>query len=64
MNIHEKEKPLIILFECNGAKDCSNKKGCYKNGGECHLTPNINYALNFKFDEDSGYYIESRSSNK
>lgn len=41
---NEIENEKFILFECNGEKHCSNSEGCYKNGGECHLTSDINYA--------------------
>lgn len=60
----EENEERTILFECDGKKECSNKKRCYKNGGECHLTSDINYALNFKFDVNSNFYIERHFSNK
>lgn len=64
-NINMKEyEEKTILFECDGTKDCSNKRGCYKNGGECYLTSDISYALNFEFDVESKFYIEGGCSNK
>lgn len=41
----------MILYKCNGKKvDCS-KTNCYKNGGECRHTQDINYAESFHITE-------------
>lgn len=61
---NETENEKFILFECNGEKHCSNSEGCYKNGGECYLTTDINYAANSKFGKDCEFYIELAYSNK
>lgn len=37
-----------ILFLCNGeVKGCRNSR-CYKHGGDCRHTSNVEYAVNFQ----------------
>lgn len=39
------QPPMYIpLFVCNGKASCGNDSNCYKNGGDCFLTPYIRYA--------------------
>ncbi len=36
-------------FYCNGKKEeCKDSKACYKNGGNCHCTKEIDYAADKK----------------
>ena len=38
-----------ILYLCDGELEkCRMKSGCYKNGGDCMHTSNIEHAKNFK----------------
>ncbi|WP_286471575.1 hypothetical protein [Parabacteroides goldsteinii] len=36
-----------IFYKCNGEKEDCSKTNCYKNGGECRHTQDINYAESF-----------------
>ena len=36
-----------VVFVCDGKKEDCGKTGCFKNGGECHHTSDINHAANF-----------------
>jgi hypothetical protein len=42
-----RERKPMILYRCNGEKEDCAKKNCYKNGGYCSHTENIEYAENF-----------------
>lgn len=37
-----------VFYLCNGQKDDCEKRTCYKNGGNCRHTSDINHALNFE----------------
>lgn len=37
-----------VFFLCNGQKRDCKKRCCYKNGGDCRHTSDINHALNFE----------------
>lgn len=37
-----------VFYLCDGEKEDCKKRSCYKDGGECKHTSNINHALNFK----------------
>lgn len=49
-----------ILYLCNGEKESCNKRNCYKNGGPCMHTSEIESAINFKKDKynEEVYYTE------
>ncbi len=37
-----------VFYLCNGNRwDCRNSKDCYKNGGECRYTTDIENSKNF-----------------
>lgn len=35
------------MFLCDGMKKCGQHINCYKNGGECRYTSDLNHAMNF-----------------
>lgn len=37
-----------VFYLCDGEKEDCKKMTCYKNGGECKHTSNIEHALNFE----------------
>lgn len=37
-----------VFYLCNGQKDDCQKGNCYRNGGNCRHTSDINHALNFE----------------
>ena len=47
----------MIFFACDGGKECGKHPGCYRQGGDCWHTADIEHALNFKKTKD-GAYIE------
>lgn len=50
------DKP--ILFLCDGKNPNCTPERCYRHGGECKHTLNIEHAINFILFED-GFYVES-----
>ena len=58
-----KEKTPEIFYVCNGEMEGCTKTLCYKNGGWCDHTSDINAAANFEkkgslFYEKGGYFKE------
>ena len=54
------DKP--ILFLCDGKNPNCTPERCYRQGGECKHTLNIEHAINFISLEDinnDGFYVES-----
>lgn len=43
-----------ILYLCDGEKKCCESETCYKNGGECRNTRDLEHAENFRREK----YIE------
>ena len=41
-----------IFYLCDGQKEDCPRKFCYKNGGICKHTTDINHAMNFKRKEN------------
>lgn len=38
-----------VAFYCDGKyRECCNSPGCYKNGGECNKTFNVEHAIHFQ----------------
>lgn len=59
----KEEEALKIFYLCNGAMAGCPKTNCYKNGGWCDHTSDINAAVNFEkgrrlFYEKGGYFKE------
>lgn len=47
-----------ILYLCNGEKPDCNKRGCFRNGGDCWHTANPEYAVNFRRKHPHGILWE------
>ena len=45
MNKESNEK--CVLYLCDGDVEACGKTDCYKRGGDCRHTSNINHAINF-----------------
>ncbi len=41
----ESKSKAQALYLCDGEAECCTKAGCYKNGGDCMLTTDINHAI-------------------
>lgn len=37
-----------VFYLCDGERENCKKRTCYKNGGNCRHTTNINHAMNFE----------------
>lgn len=62
------EKVDRIFYLCDGGRENCKKRNCYKNGGDCKHTTDINHAMNFerqgKYKNGSFYEKEDVSRNE
>lgn len=57
------EKYIKVGFLCNGERPkCKNEAGCYKNGGDCKGTFNVEYAKNFKHTDNCAWIMEEKGT--
>ena len=57
-----------VFYLCDGERENCKKRKCYKNGGDCKRTTDINHAMNFerrgKYKNGSFYEKEDVSRNE
>ena len=53
-----------VFYLCNGEKEDCKKRTCYKNGGECKHTSNVEYALNFERPRKNCAFFEKEGTSR
>ncbi len=56
--LNEESKEEKIMYLCDGEKQDCRKTLCYKKGGECHYTSDVEHARSFKKEKNGHDYVE------
>ena len=57
------DRTYVMMFLCNGKKECGKSGGCYVCQGECMHTSDVNYAINEDY-KDPAKLKAARQSGK
>ncbi len=51
---------MIVFYLCDGKDEKCKKEYCYKNGGPCYHTKDIDHATNFEKSINNAAYFETK----